>query len=360
MQTDRLRPGRRRQVLALVEGLESLGHPAVLAANDDGEFERLAAEGLRFVSIAPKNEFDVHTGWQLARIISDAKPAVVHAHDPMGVSLAAMALQMQHDVTPAPVLLASRRIDHHLKRQAFSRWKYRRVNGFLAASAVIRDMLVEDGVAAEDVVVVHDGVNISAIDKVPAADVHATFWLPRGAPVVGNVAALLPHKGQKYLVAAAARVVRKVPDARFVIIGEGELRHVLEQQVKHLGLERHLLLAGYRSDAMALVKSLDVFVVSSLAEGLGTAVLEAMACRRPVVATRAGGIPETIVDGETGLLVPPHDDAALADAIVRLLEDDLLRGRLAEAGRARVATEFSVERRIERTLDAYRLFLGRQ
>jgi glycosyltransferase involved in cell wall biosynthesis len=111
---------------------------------------------------------------------------------------------------------------------------------------------------------------------------------------------------------------------------------------------------------MALVKSLDIFVVSSLTEALGTAVLEAMACRRPVVATRAGSIPETIVDGETGLLVPPQDDEALAAAIVRLLRDDDLRARLAGAGRARVEAEFSVERVIERTLDAYRRFLGRQ
>jgi glycosyltransferase involved in cell wall biosynthesis len=154
--------------------------------------------------------------------------------------------------------------------------------------------------------------------------------------------------------------VREVPDTRFLIIGEGELRHALEHQARGLGLERHLFLTGFRSDAMALVKSLDIFVVSSLTEALGTAVLEAMACRRPVVATRAGSIPETIADGETGLLVPPQDDEALAASIVRLLRDDDLRARLAEAGRARVEAEFSVERVIERTLDAYRRVLGRQ
>lgn len=360
IQTDTLRLGRRRQVLQLIEGLEGLGHPAVLAAGGDGELTRLKAEGLRFVEIAPKSEFDVHTGWQLAHVIGDFKPDVVHAHDPTAVSLAAMALQMQHGVEPDPVLLASRRIDHHLKRQAFSRFKYRRVNGFLAASGVIRRMLIDDGIPEENVVVVYDGVNVGAIDKVPAADVHTTFWLPHGAPVVGNVAALTPQKGHRHLVAAAARVVREVPDARFLIIGEGELHHALEHQVKQLGLERHVLLTGHRSDAMALVKSLDIFVVSSVTEGLGTAVLEAMACRRPVVATRAGGIPETIVDGQTGLLVPPQDEAALADAIVRLLRDPALRSQLAEAGHERVVSEFNVDRLVDRTLAAYRRFLGRQ
>lgn len=358
--TDTHRLGRRRQVLALVEGLESLGHPAVLAACDDPEIERHAREGLRFVGLAPKSEYDVHVGWQLARVVGDVRPAVVHAHDPMSVSLAAMALQMQHGVDPQPVLVASRRIDHHLGRQAFSRFTYRRVNGFLAGSGVIRQMLIDDGIPADSVVVVYDGVNVRAIDKIPPADVHATFWMPKGAPVVGNVSALIPQKGQRFLIAAAARVVRDVPDARFLIIGDGELRNTLEHQAKQLGLERHLLLTGHRRDAMALVKSLDLFVVSSLTEGLGTAVLEAMACGRPVVATRTGGIPEIIVDGETGLLVPPHDDAALAAAIVRILRDGEQRARIAEAGRARVVAEFSVDRLLERTLDAYRRFLGRQ
>ena len=164
--------------------------------------------------------------------------------------------------------------------------------------------------------------------------------MPHGAPVVGNVAALVPHKGQKHLVAAAAKVHREEPDARVLIVGEGELREPLERQIKDLGLERHVYLAGFRSDALGLMKSFDLFAMSSITEGLGSAMLEAMACRRAIVATRAGGIPEVVVDGQTGLLVPPHDDGALAAAIVRLLRDPSLRqtprrGRPA-AGRGRV------------------------
>ena len=120
--------------------------------------------------------------------------------------------------------------------------------------------------------------------------------------------------------------MRAVPDARFLIIGEGELREPLERQIKELGLERHVILGGFRSDALGLMKSFDLFVMSSVTEGLGSSILEAMACRRAVVATRAGGIPEAVDDGVTGLLVPPHDDGALADAIIRLLGDDALQG----------------------------------
>ena len=165
------------------------------------------SEGLRFVGFAPRSEFDVHAAWQLGRILRDVKPDVVHAHDPMGVALAAMALQMQTGPTPRPLVVASRRVDFHLKRHAFSKWKYRQVDVFIAASHVIAGMLEADGIAARP----HrrrarrrQPRRRSTSSRV--VDAHATFWLPHGAPVVGNVAALVPHKGQRHLVAAAARV----------------------------------------------------------------------------------------------------------------------------------------------------------
>jgi glycosyltransferase involved in cell wall biosynthesis len=214
-------------------------------------------------------------------------------------------------------------------------------------------MLGQDHIPADRVVTVHDGVNTGLVDKAPLVDAHLTFGLPRGTPVVGNVAALVPHKGQRHLVAAAARVVRSVPDTRFLIIGEGELRDPLARQIKSLGLERHVHLTGFRSDVIGLQKSFDVFAMSSVTEGLGSAMLDAMACAVPIVATRAGGIPEAITDGASGLLVGTQDEGALAAAIVRLLKDPELRRRLGAAGRQRVADEFSIEKMVQGTLRVY-------
>src|SRR5205085_8555021 len=146
-------------------------------------------------------------------------------------------------------------------------------------------------------------------------NVHETFFLPHHAPVVGNVGALVPHKGQRHLIEAAHLVVQKLPDVRFVILGEGELREGLERLVKEYRLEKHVLLPGFRTDVLGCLKSFDLFVMSSVTEGLGTSLLDAMACSRPIVATRAGGIPEVVEDDVTGLLVPPRDHAAMADAI---------------------------------------------
>ena len=345
--------GGQNQVLHLVNGLAEMGHAAVLVAHDAGELKRRAQEGLRFVGFTPRSEFDVHAAWQLAKVFRDVQPDVIHAHDPMGISLTAMALQMRNGLASAPLVVAARRVDFHLKRHAFSRWKHSRVDVFIAASRMIASILVDDGIPQDRIDVVHDGVNIALVDKQPVVDAHAAFWLPRGAPLVGNVAALAAHKGQKHLVAAAKAIVRSVPDARVLIVGEGELREPLERQIKELGLERHVFLTGFRPDAIGLIKSFDVFVLCSITEGLGSAMLEAMAAGKPVVATRAGGIPEAIVDGETGLLVPPGDPESLARAITSLLNDPERRERLAAAGRQRVAREFSVERMVQRTLGVY-------
>jgi len=346
--------GGQNQVLQLVTGLEAMGTPAVLVAHEAGELKRRAQEGLRFVGFRPRSEFDVHAAWQLGKVLRDVQPDIVHVHDPMAVALAAMALRMTNGLPKRPLVVAARRVDFHLKRHAFSKWKYRHVDVFIAASRVIAGILAGDGIPPDRIETVHDGVNVGFIEKQETVDARAAYWLPRNVPLVGNVAALAAHKGQRHLVAAAARVVRTVPDARFLIIGEGELREPLERQIKELGLERHVILGGFRSDAVGMMKSFDLFVMSSVTEGLGSSILEAMVSRRAVVATRAGGIPEVVVDGVTGLLVPPHDEGALADAIIKALGDHALRARLGEAGRQRVAEEFSVERMVERTLDVYR------
>jgi glycosyltransferase involved in cell wall biosynthesis len=345
--------GGQNQVLLTVTGLAEAGEYAVLVAHEAGELRKRAREGLPFIGFTPRSEFDVRAGWQLGRVFADVQPDVVHAHDPMAVALTAMALQMKSGLTRPPLVVASRRVDFHLKRHAFSKWKYGHVEVFIAASNLIATILRDDGVAAEAIEVVHDGVDIDAIDRQPAVDAHREFWLPSGAPLVGNVAALAAHKGQKHLVGAAARVIRTLPDTRFLIVGEGELREPLERQIRDLGLERHVLLTGFRSDVLGLIKSFDVFAMSSVTEGLGSSILEAMACSRPVVATRAGGIPEAVIDGETGILVPTNDEVALAEGLVRVLKDRELQRRLGEAGRRRVVDAFSVEQLVRGTLRVY-------
>ena len=354
--------GGQNQVLLTVNGLRAIGQRAALVAHPDGELLRRAAEGLDLIPIAPRTEMDLSAAWKLARVVKRLQPDVIHAHDPHGVAMAGLALSLGAGAARggrAPALVASRRVDFHLKGNSFSRWKYRQVDCFIAASEAIRRMLVADGVPAGQTVTVHEGIDVGHVLAAPAVNVHEAFWLPHHAPVVGNVAALVPHKGQRYLVEAAQLVVREIPDARFVVLGEGELREHLEKQVHDHHLEKHVLLPGFRTDVIGCIKAFDVFVLSSVTEGLGTSLLDAMACSRAIVATEAGGIPEIVEDGVNGLLVPPRDAAALARAIVALLSDETLRRRLGEAGFARVNERFTVERMVEETASVYARVAGR-
>ncbi len=334
------------------------GHRAVLVAHPEGVLYRRASEGDDLVPLAPRSEVDLASAWRLSKIIASYRPEVVHAHDPHGVAMASMALSFGSR-TAGVRLVASRRVDFRLQRHSFSRWKYRQVERFIAASAAIRDVLVADGIPASRITVVHDGIDVERVVKVPAEDIHQTFWFPKGAPVLVNVGALVGHKGQKFLVEAMAQVRRQVPDAQLVIFGEGDLREPLSRQIRDLGLDKHVVLAGFRDDVHALTRSAELFVMSSVTEGLGSAVLDAMALGLPVVGTRAGGIPEAVEDGVTGLLVPPGRADALAEAIVRMLNDPAARQRMGEAGRARVEAEFGVDRLVEGTLATYRHVLAR-
>jgi len=348
--------GGQNQVLITVLGLRSAGHRAVLVAHPSGALRQRAQEGLELVPLAPRSEMDLAAAWRLSRIVGQLGPDIVHAHDPHAVAMATLGLSM---ITRAkkPRLVAARRVDFHLARNAFSRWKYRQVDCFLCASDAIREMLVQDGIPQKKTITVHEGIDTGRIPAAPAAELHKELWLPHRAPIVGNVAALVPHKGQRYLIDAAADVLRREPDARFVIAGEGQLRTTLEHQIKQLHLEKHVILAGFRPDILSVHKSFELFVMSSITEGLGTSLLDAMACGKPVVATRVGGIPEVVVDGETGFLVQPRDHAAMADAIARLLADPGLRDRMGAAGLARVREHFTAEVMVQHTLDAYRWVL---
>jgi glycosyltransferase involved in cell wall biosynthesis len=350
--------GGQNQVLLLSRGLMARGHRVVLVVHPDGELRKRLPPDAEVVPLAPRNEVDLPAAWRLSRLLRDLAPDIVHAHDSHAVAMAAAGLSFAA-LAPRPPLVFARRVDFRLRGNSFSKWKYRQVDCFVAASDAIRRMLEEDGTPQERLVTVHDGIDTARVERAAPVNLREEFWFPANSVVAGNIAALVPHKGQKYLVEAAAAVIREVPEARFVILGEGELKAELDAQIRRLHLGQHVVLAGFRSDVLGLLKGLDLFVMSSVTEGLGSALLDAMAAGRPIVATTAGGIPEVLTDNETGLLVPPRDSRALAGAIVTLLRDPARRARLAGAGPERVRRFFSADRMVEETLAVYERLAGR-
>lgn len=183
---------------------------------------------------------------------------------------------------------------------------------------------------------------------------RAELGIDAATPLVGIVARLVPIKAHEVFLDAAATVRHKLPDARFVIVGDGERRAELERRVQRLGLTDSVEFLGWRRDMREVYADLDVVALTSRNEGSPVALIEALACARPVVATRVGGVPEVVLDGETGLLVPAQASAALAEAIVRLLRDRPLAERLGAAGRRHVYPRYDSTRLVD---DMRRLYL---
>ena len=174
-----------------------------------------------------------------------------------------------------------------------------------------------------------------------------------GRPLIGTVGRLAPEKDYATLLRAVAALRRTGLDAELALVGDGAMRRDLEQLASELGIGGRVRFLGYRTNIRALLAAFDVFTLSSLTEGIALTLLEAMAAGKPVVATRAGGNPEVVVEGETGLLVEPGRPEALAEALGRVLSDPALARRLGEAGRRRVETCFAVDRMVQEYVELY-------
>ena len=208
--------------------------------------------------------------------------------------------------------------------------------------------------------VIPNGIDWRDFDTI-AVDVpqmKADFGFAPDDLIIGHIAKFDVQKAQDDLAAAIPWVLRRCSSARFLFVGDGDLRPQIEHQVAMLGVEKQVVFAGFRRDVAALLKLMDVFVLPSRWEGLSLALLEAMACRKPVVATRVTGNIDVVVDGVTGFLVPVGAPQTLAEKIVILLQDAKLRTEFGQNGWERVECEFSVDRMVEQTGAVYRELLA--
>jgi glycosyltransferase involved in cell wall biosynthesis len=203
--------------------------------------------------------------------------------------------------------------------------------------------------------VIHTGIELERFQPGDGrAELRASLGYAPDELVVGTLSRLSDtRKGVADFLAMAARVASGCAAARFLIVGEGVLRPALERQAEELGIRDRVTFAGWRTDVTAVLAGMDVFVMPSLFEGGPTTVLEAMAMAKPVVATCVGMVPEVIVDSATGLIVPPGDPEALAEAVGRLLDDEPLRREMGQRARAKAEADFSIDLMVERYLAVF-------
>ena len=265
-----------------------------------------------------------------------------------------------------PVVIASiRDLGPYLTpmQKRVQRYVCRLADCVLVNADAVKRWLVEDGYDASKIVVIRNGVDLGRFSQPPEPDrIRGEFGVPRDVPLVAVVSRLNRLKGLEQFLEAAAVVSSRFPEARFLVVGETPpfdptYLDDLKTLARDLGIGSRVIFTGVRSDVPALLASVDVAVMPSLNEALSNALLEAMAAGAPVVATRVGGTPEALVDGETGLLVAPEDVPSLAAAVVRLLEAPAWAAHLGRAARQSIADRFSIARMATSTTQLYRELL---
>ncbi len=220
-------------------------------------------------------------------------------------------------------------------------------------------MIREKGIPADRVVTIPTGVDLTIFDpERTAGDLREELGIPERAPVFGTVSVFRRLKGHQYLLEATGEILRAVPEAKLLLAGDGPQEQNIRKRVEELGIGQAVLVPGFRDDIPRVLKTIDVFVFPSLQEALGTAILEALAMKRAVVASRVGGIPEIVEEGKTGFLVEPEKPAAIAEKVIPLLMNPGLRRELGERGRLFVEAKYDNRLMVRRLEALYRELMG--
>ncbi|MBB1160670.1 glycosyltransferase [Aquariibacter albus] len=352
------------QVVFLLRGLRAAGVDSVLACPPGSAIAPAAAAHATVHELAMGGDLDLGLVGRLRRLIRAERPDLVHLHSRRGSDvLGALAARLEG----VPVVL-SRRVDNPEPR-AWVALKYRLHDRIVTISEGIRRVLRAEGVPEAKLVCVPSAVDTTAYAPIAAdhpdrAAVRAELGLAPDTLLLVMAAQFIARKGHRTLLAALPGVLARHPRARVLLLGRGPLHEAIVAEARAAGLHGALpdggpvLFPGFRDDLPRLLPACDLMVHPAEMEGLGVALLQAAACGLPIVAGRAGGIPEIVRPGLNGELIEPGDAAALAQHLTNLLGDPALRARYGAAGRQLVLDEFSVDAMVDGNLAVYRACVG--
>ncbi len=320
--------------------------------------ERLMEDGLLVSTFKTRGVLDIFLARAIHRICQRESIDIIHCHDSHAHSGAVVASFLFGNSTP---IVVNRRINFPVSGNFLSKWKYNHpsVRKIICVSEAIRKITAPSIRNPAVLTVIHSGIDPA---RYPEGKEYPKLLdelkLSGSNLLVGNLSALDKTKDYPTFLKTAAIVVQKNPDIHFVIAGKGKEERHIRQLIRQLNLEDRVHLLGFRTDVVAVMKSLDVFLITSVIEGLGTIVLEAFAAGTPVVATRTGGIPEMVDDGVTGLTAPAQDPVQLAECVLRITADPALRDRLTMHAAQRLQ-QFTYRETARKTLIVYQQILGK-
>jgi glycosyltransferase involved in cell wall biosynthesis len=354
--------GQERRILVEALAMRQRGHRLAFACDHRGELYRRARQ--HGFPVTPLTFGSVHNfgAWiRLRRLLGVDAPDILNTHSSLDSWVGSLAWR---SLPNRPLLVRTRHLSTRVKINWPTRWLYQNPAAIITTGRVTKELLMERlGVPARRIFSIPTGVELTEfVPREKNRELLAQIKIPADAFIFGSVAVLRSWKGHLYLLEAFQKLITDGVRAFLLLVGEGPYRVVIEEKIAKLGLQPWVHLAGFRDRVAPWFALMDVVVLASYAnEGVPQSLLQAMAMARPVVGTTVGGIPEVVIENETGLLVPPRDTQALTRAMGRLLKDFDLRQALGLRGRELVVEQFSIEQmaaEIEAVYDV--LFFGRE
>ena len=318
--------------------------------------EEIERKGVKVICLGARSRLDLTVVPKLFRLLKREEIHIIHSF----LFHANMLGRIMGRLAGVPVILSSERtMEMEGKHRLLVNWLTSPLaDKIITVSEAVREFASDNiGIAPDKLITIYNGVDLSEFAPNPnregIEEAKRELGIDPSRMVVGTVGHLEEEKGCEYLLRAAAQVSVQDGKVTFLLVGDGSQRARLENLAEDLSISSKVLFMGYRNDIPRILSVMDIFVLPSLYEGLPNALLEAMAACRPVVATQAGGVPEVVVEGETGFLIPPRAPGALARAICVLLEDRERAREMGMAGRKRVERLFSVETMVAKTEALY-------
>lgn len=354
VETGRHLYGGARQVMYIMDGLQRFGVENILLCQQSSSIAREARQIAEVIPVSLNGDLDFRLFFHLRKLIRRMRPDIVHCHSRRGADiwggLAAKSLGV-------PAVL-SRRVDNPESAWWVKR-KYQMYGKVICISEGIRQVLIKEGLPPGKVTTVRSAIDVNAWEEDCNREAfEQQFEINTNTTVLGMVAQLIPRKGHKLVLQAMHRLHQEYPGLRLICFGQGPLRESLEQEVIRYGLQGKVTFAGFRQDLNKWLGCIDVLVHPAYMEGLGISLIQAAACKVPIIASRAGGMPEIVHHEENGLLIEPGNLEQLMGALTKMLHEPETRQKYGAAGRLLVEKGFSIDHMVEGNLAVYRELLG--
>ncbi|MBN2040715.1 MAG: glycosyltransferase [Spirochaetes bacterium] len=348
--------GGEKQTFYLVYNLHKTGYSTYCVCRKNSPLHNcLLKNEVPHFPLKMRSEFDIPAAVRISRIAKDINAKILHMHTAHAHSLG----YLSNFFYKVPVNIVARRVDYHIGRSFFSRIKYKYPQQFITVSDAIGDVLVSDGIPEEKIQTVYSGMNPVDYKNIKTDHLNNEFSnIPelKNKMKFINTAALTHQKDHETLLNAVSLLKKKFDNFILFIAGEGELHDKLLKQQEKLSLKDNVVFTGFRHDVLSLIKFSDIFVMSSRWEGLGTSIVDAMAMKKPIIATNTGGIPELIQNNYNGIVVTKENPEELSIAMHRLIMDKALQKKFSDNAYKK-SGNFTIDNTVKGTIEVYKSLL---